>query len=95
MSFLKRLFQREKTKQSTVHDSTAIKQTKENVFAHSYEDDYVRMGIASPASPEEKELVSLITSAIMVGDNPNTTVKVKGVYAIDENKEIAGIMACA
>lgn len=59
------------------------------------EDDYSRLGLTVPIADSEKELVSVIASAVLAGDNPNAKIRVKSVVGINTEKEIAGIVACA
>lgn len=96
MNFLKKLFTKSDQKnQKAIPPIASAPFAPLKMKPTEVEDDYIRLGIAYPASAEEKELVSVITSAIMAGDNPDTNVKVKNVYAIDEDKEVAAVMACA
>ena len=46
-------------------------------------------------SEEEKELVSVIASAIAVGDDPDSNIRVKSIMGIDTEKEIAAGIAAA
>ncbi len=58
------------------------------------EDNFVRLGIAVPVNEEERELISVITSAVIGGHQGVINFKIRNVYAIDEEKEIAAMMAC-
>ena len=96
MNFLKKIFS--KSNKSTAQTPGVQKPNQLPMNGNEqdpFRDDYVRLGIAKPAGQEEKELVSIITSAIMAGDNPDTHFKIKNVYAIDENKEVAAVVAAA
>ena len=48
-----------------------------------------------PVSEEEKELVSVIASAIAAGDHPDSKISVKNVMAVDTEKEIVAVIAAA
>lgn len=37
-----------------------------------------------PVSDEEKELVSIISSIIVAGNNPTTNIKIKNVFRLDK-----------
>ena len=60
----------------------------------NHNDDFVRLGIATPVYGEEKELISVIASCIITENQQNSSIKIKNIYAIDEEKEVAAIMAC-
>lgn len=97
MNFLKKIFSR---KSKTHPEAAALPIEPASLGGNGaleevLDDDYVKLGIAYPAKDEEKELVCIITAAIMAENNPNTNVRVRHVYAIDEHKEAAALVASA
>jgi|GEM_PF-2545459 len=58
-------------------------------------DIYTRLGLTCEMNAEERELVTVIASAIMAGSQTDTTLKIKQVVKIDKQKEIAAVIAAA
>ncbi len=48
-----------------------------------------------PITSEEKELVSVISTSIAAGDNPNSKFRIVDIQAVDTDKEIAAAIVAA
>jgi len=59
------------------------------------EDEYVRIGLTRTITDEEREVASVISSAIMAGERPYSQFRIKSVIGIDEDKEAAAVIAAA
>ncbi|WFA08135.1 hypothetical protein [Tissierella sp. Yu-01] len=57
--------------------------------------DNLELDMTLEVSKEEKEVISVIASAIASGDNPDSTFKVKSIKRIDTDKEIAAAIVSA
>ncbi|SHJ32578.1 hypothetical protein [Lutispora thermophila] len=95
MSFFRRFFSANKhIEQKT---ETALKEIlpHEVQVTEDEEDECVRVGLTRTITDEEREIVSLIASAIMAGDRPFSQFRIKSVIGIDEDKEAAVVIAAA
>ena len=53
------------------------------------------LDFACPITDEERETVSVIASAILAGDSPDSIIKVRSVTGIDLDKEAAAVIVGA
>jgi len=91
MGFFEKLFSKEKTTEM----AAIQKKASPEVSSAPSDDAYERAGITFPVSKEETEIVSIISSAAVAGDYPDSKIRVTRVLGIDTEKEAAGIIAAA
>jgi len=93
MGFFSRLFSTNKSLEQKT-DAGLNEQLPWNIQSFE-EDEYIRTGLTRPITDEEKEIASVIASAIMAGDHLQSQIRVKSVIGIDEGKEAAAVIAAA
>lgn len=98
MNFLKLIFSNKK-EQKNFEENPNVDMYSESFKSNKLEyiDDYTKLGLTREVTEEEKEIVSVIASAIFVGDSSGMNVRIKSVVGIDEVKiaAIATISAIA
>jgi hypothetical protein len=87
-------FQKKENRQQTTNPVEAAYEQK-NDPDRSEISEANRLVFLVPVSEEEKELVSVIASAIAAGDHPDSKIRVKNVMAVDAEKEIVAVIAAA
>lgn len=93
MSFFSRLFSAKKHFEQKT--DPAFNEAPPPAVHPLEEDEYVKAGLTRTITEEERELVSVIASAIMAGDRPHSQFRIQSVIGIDEDKEAAAVIAAA
>ena len=94
MGFWEKLFSK-RDAEEPVSVSPRKSEEQLQVLSAIAEDEYDRAGLTYPVSDEEKEEVSAIVSAIVSGDRPDSTIRIRRVAGIDSEKLAAGLIATA
>lgn len=66
-----------------------------NINTNSVPKHNLDVDMTLEVTEEEKELVSVIASAIASGDNPDSSFRIKSIKRIDVDKEIAAAIVAA
>ncbi|MEQ9763934.1 hypothetical protein ABPS01_04570 [Streptococcus sp. ZJ151] len=86
MGILKRLFSKSK-------ESNHLPKTEENNRNYSVVEEWEDVPAYIPATSEDFQLVSVITSSIAAGDNPDSRFKVKRILKRNPESLIVSLLA--
>lgn len=89
MSFLKKLFNKEKKEVETIIMNEEYHTPVE--MKNSYEEK----GLTMPMSSEEEQLVQVIAASIFAENQLDTKLRVKSIVRIDPQKELVAVIAAA